>query len=259
MANETGKPIRKRSPNHPAINLKIATAKIEQIYENEKGQHFVPSETIFSHWGYNAKSSAGNTTLGALKQFGLLDAGSKEGRPGESKLSDLAMEILLDKDGSLGHRDEALKKAAMKPPLYAKILGDSGGSLPSDKTLCYQLIRDHGFSESRATDFIKEFQSTLAFAGITEDDTLRNGSEDGEAASSGPQRSLDEKNALPNTSKARPGMNQDTFTLDEGQVVLQWPASFSPENYEDLKDWLELMARRMKRAVREAKEETKQE
>lgn len=48
----------------------------------------------------------------------------------------------------------------------------------------------------------------------------------------------------------RPGMNQDTLTLDEGQVVLQWPATISPENYEDLKDWLELMSRRIKRAVK---------
>ena len=44
-------------------------------------------------------------------------------------------------------------------------------------------------------------------------------------------------------------MNQDTFTLDEGQVVLQWPASIGPESYQDLKDWLDLMGRRMKRAV----------
>ena len=44
-------------------------------------------------------------------------------------------------------------------------------------------------------------------------------------------------------------MNQDTLTLDEGQVVLQWPASISAENYKDLKDWLDLMTRRISRAV----------
>jgi hypothetical protein len=45
-------------------------------------------------------------------------------------------------------------------------------------------------------------------------------------------------------------MNQDTFTLDEGQVVLQWPSQISPASYQDLKDWLDLMARRLKRAVK---------
>ena len=44
-------------------------------------------------------------------------------------------------------------------------------------------------------------------------------------------------------------MNQDTFTLDEGQVVLQWPADISAESYDDLKAWLDLITRRMKRTV----------
>jgi len=48
---------------------------------------------------------------------------------------------------------------------------------------------------------------------------------------------------------ARPGMNQDSITLDEGQVILQWPANISPENYEDLKAWLDVMTRRIARAA----------
>lgn len=45
-------------------------------------------------------------------------------------------------------------------------------------------------------------------------------------------------------------MNDDCFSLDEGQVILRWPPEMSPESYEDLKDWLELMIRRMKRVVK---------
>lgn len=44
------------------------------------------------------------------------------------------------------------------------------------------------------------------------------------------------------------GMNSDTFTLDEGQVILQWPAKMSPESYEDFKLWLDLVSRKAKRA-----------
>lgn len=47
----------------------------------------------------------------------------------------------------------------------------------------------------------------------------------------------------------RVGMNNDTFTLDEGQVILQWPAKMSPESYEDFKSWLDLVARKAKRAI----------
>jgi len=45
------------------------------------------------------------------------------------------------------------------------------------------------------------------------------------------------------------GMNSDTFTLDEGQVILQWPAKMSPESYEDFKSWLDLVSRKAKRAA----------
>ena len=45
------------------------------------------------------------------------------------------------------------------------------------------------------------------------------------------------------------GMNSDTFTLDEGQVILQWPAKMSAESYEDFKSWLDLVARKAKRAA----------
>lgn len=47
---------------------------------------------------------------------------------------------------------------------------------------------------------------------------------------------------------AKVGMNSDTFTLDEGQVILQWPAKMSPESYEDFKSWLDLVSRKAKRA-----------
>ena len=236
------KSVRKRSPNYPAIDLKSAVARIEQIYENESGQHFVPSVAIFSHWKCGAKSSAAITTLGALKQFGLLEAGRKKGLFGESRLTDLAMEILLDEDGSVGHRNEALKRAAMKPPLHAKVWQESEGGLPSDKVLRYRLIKNHGFTQTGASDFIKEFRSTLAFSKITKNDKLSdNGSEDNEG--------MEPSGRQTNAPQTRLGMKQDTYTLDEGDVVLQWPAKLSQEGYEDVKAWLDLIARKMKRSV----------
>lgn len=34
-------------------------------------------------------------------------------------------------------------------------------------------------------------------------------------------------------------MNSDTFTKDENQVIIQWPAKMSPESYEDFKSWFD--------------------
>ena len=42
-------------------------------------------------------------------------------------------------------------------------------------------------------------------------------------------------------------MKEDVFTLAEGDAVLQWPAPISPESYTDLKDWLDIMLRKIER------------
>jgi hypothetical protein len=42
-------------------------------------------------------------------------------------------------------------------------------------------------------------------------------------------------------------LNTETFILDEGQATLQLPAKLSPESCEDLKAWLELIMKKMKR------------
>jgi hypothetical protein len=54
-----------------------------------------------------------------------------------------------------------------------------------------------------------------------------------------------------NPPKPRPGMKQEVFTLSEGDVVLQWPARMTAEEYEDFKGWLKLIENKAGRAVRE--------
>ncbi len=44
-------------------------------------------------------------------------------------------------------------------------------------------------------------------------------------------------------------MKQSVFPLNEGDVVLQWPAAISQESYEDFKVWLDLMARRVEHSI----------
>jgi len=45
------------------------------------------------------------------------------------------------------------------------------------------------------------------------------------------------------------GFKQDVFSLDEGDVVLRWPAGLSQESYEDVKGWLEVVLRKVARSV----------
>lgn len=45
------------------------------------------------------------------------------------------------------------------------------------------------------------------------------------------------------------GLKQDTFTLDEGPVVLQWPSHLSKTSYEDFESWIQLQLRKIKRSI----------
>ena len=44
-------------------------------------------------------------------------------------------------------------------------------------------------------------------------------------------------------------MRQDVFSLAEGNVTLQWPTPLSPDSIQDLKDWLEILKRKITRSA----------
>jgi hypothetical protein len=48
---------------------------------------------------------------------------------------------------------------------------------------------------------------------------------------------------------------QEIFNLDEGSVILTYPASLSPQSYQDLSDYLELFLRKAKRRAERGDEE----
>ncbi len=60
-----------------------------------------------------------------------------------------------------------------------------------------------------------------------------------------------------NRPAPKPGMRNDVFTLDEGEVIIQWPDHMSPESYEDFESWLGLIAKKAKRVVRQQESDNK--
>lgn len=48
--------------------------------------------------------------------------------------------------------------------------------------------------------------------------------------------------------EAPSGFRQDVYSLDEGQILVQWPASISEESLKDLSDWLEIVKRKIGRS-----------
>jgi hypothetical protein len=47
--------------------------------------------------------------------------------------------------------------------------------------------------------------------------------------------------------KAPQGYRSETFDADEGAVTISWPSNLSSQSVEDMKDWLELLKRRIER------------
>lgn len=47
---------------------------------------------------------------------------------------------------------------------------------------------------------------------------------------------------------------QEIFTVEEGPLLLQWPAQLTNESYKYIKAWLDIEIRKIKRCVRDHKD-----
>jgi hypothetical protein len=54
---------------------------------------------------------------------------------------------------------------------------------------------------------------------------------------------------VPPIAPPQPGFKQDVFTLPEGDVVLRWPEGLTKDGFEDVQGWLEVMQKKIARAV----------
>jgi hypothetical protein len=158
-----------RSPSYPGITLSEALDKVAVLYK-EEGRHPAHIEVITSHWGYKPKTGPGLVAIAALKKYGLLeDAGDNGTR--RARLTDRALSILLGEADS-PDRQRLMREAALAPPIHAELWEQFGGRLPSDQNLRRVLELDRAFTTTGAGQFIRQFRSTIAFAGLGEPDKM---------------------------------------------------------------------------------------
>ncbi|WP_158815265.1 hypothetical protein [Methylocapsa sp. S129] len=248
----------------PFIPLARAIERARELYKIANG-HEVPFATAVGAWGYAEKSSGGSQTAAALKAFGLLEdiAGSDVRKV---KLTDAAMRIIRDPRDISPDRDGLIREAAMKPALHREILEKYSGMPPSDEALKAFLLIDRGLKDEAVPDLIREFAATMSFAKISESATIQDMKSETASASdyieaviikaerpavsssaSVSRSLLDESPTSVHYPKAKGGMLQEIFNLDEGPVTLSFPSDLSRESYEDLKDQLDLFLRRAER------------
>ncbi|MGH2653616.1 MAG: hypothetical protein ACRDHV_04605 [Actinomycetota bacterium] len=226
-----------RSPNYPGINLETAIERARRLYAEERGNwaHF---DTIVRHWNYQPKSGGARVTFAALKKFGLLtDDGSGARKRG--RLTDLALSILQDTRPDSAEREEAIREAALMPPIHRELWEEYGGTLPSDDNLRYSLVRQRGFTESGAAEFVQEFRATIAFARLGE--SSRMPSDDG---GDGPTKKDPVTPTGPGTLTPPPATLPEGYKVPLGAgraALLQLPSPFTERDWDLMLRVLEAM------------------
>ncbi len=232
---------RNRSPEHPTCDLEAAVARTKTFYTQE---HFnwAPKSVTMGHWGFGAKSSSGLRTLAALMHFGLLE-GKGAGAGRQFRLSDDGRTIVLREPGT-SERDSVIRRAALKPAIYAKVWGEWGanGKLPSEDSMRYDLEVKWAFNPKAITSFIDDFRSTLEFARILGGDIFEGKSEGDLAPDEGEEQpSLRSQDDWEGGRMPDVGFAQETvrpfdlpILLDAGTATLRVPTPMSADDFDVL-------------------------
>lgn len=175
---ESEKRKRTRSPAYPSINLETAIARAKEFYDKEQ-RNAANINVAAKDWGFVEAGSSGAQTAAALIYFGLLrDQGVGEKRT--VQLTQPALRILLDTRPDSKEKADLIKQAALAPKIHAKLWGKWHNDLPSDAQLRHTLLFDWEppFNENAVDYFIREYRDTIAFAKLTESDTVSSEVED---------------------------------------------------------------------------------
>ncbi len=168
------KPKKDRSPSFPFISLPEVIKRL-QAFEQTFGRHPAPGIKVGLAWGMKDKSSQAYQILAALKAFGLV---SYQGSGSDLKaiLTDEARTYLRAQQNSI--KSEIVKRIALKPTQFNKFWNIWGADRPPDPVCLDQLILQHAFTDSAAHKFLKVYDETVAFAGLSDSDIVINDSAD---------------------------------------------------------------------------------
>jgi hypothetical protein len=175
-----------RSPNYPGISLGDALERARRIYDREhRGK--MAQEVVAAHLGYNGLNGASLTMISALRKYGLLEG---EGR--ELRISQDGVTILVDRPDST-ERQDALRRSALRPVLFAEIAADFEGDVPSEDNLRIYLQKK-GFITSAASAAARSFRETMEL--VTQEGGGYNRAHDEEIRRTAPMQVTENKGGI---------------------------------------------------------------
>jgi hypothetical protein len=160
-------PQRDRSPAYPIIALEAALARLVEFDAHFKRSAARP-EKVGEAWKIKAKAHA-DRTAAAMRYFGLLTY-QGTGKARSIIVSDEGRKYLRAQQEET--KREVVKAAALRPKQIAKFWTEWGTDRPADPACLDDLMLTHGFSEGGARDFLKVYDATIAFAGLSDSDKV---------------------------------------------------------------------------------------
>jgi hypothetical protein len=167
-ANGTEVKTRDRSPSFPFIPLKTAVERLE-AFEKKFSRHPTPAAKAGLAWGLREKSSQADQTLAALKSFGLV---KYEGM-GPARQVSLTLEgrnYLRALQDSI--KRQILKQCALRPRIIRKFWAIWQDDRPPDEVALDSLVMEHRFSDGGARSFLRVYDDTISFAGLSVSDKI---------------------------------------------------------------------------------------
>jgi len=162
----TPKAPKDRSPSFPFIGLPTAIDRLI-AFEAKFGRHPTPANKVGLAWGMKEASSQAGQTLAALKAFGMIDyQGSGPDRL--STITDDGRNYLRAQQDSV--KREIAQRFARKPKLISTYFETWGAKRPIDAICLDQLVLKGNFTQSAAETFLRVYDATVAYAGLTDSD-----------------------------------------------------------------------------------------
>ncbi len=164
-------PTEGRGPAYPYLSLSKAIDRADQIRAAGVARSALPPAGFYKIWGYKGETGPSRQVMAALNHYDLVNYIGR-GTDRKVKLSELALKIVLDKVPNSPARAAAIKEAALKPPIFAKLLEAFPFGIGTDAGIETYLTLTCGYTEAAATNVLSTFKDTLEFAGLNKPDNL---------------------------------------------------------------------------------------
>ncbi len=224
-----------RGAAYPSIGLKEAVAKLRQVYD-KVGKGPSSKESYVQGLGYASISGASNRTFAALVHYGLLE---KSG--GDYRISSLGMKIIFPSPDETETEQQLLRRAALASRLFRAIYDKYvGEKLPT--LLANALIHDFQVYDKSAKEAAQNFQQSLEYAGLIDEERRVLGQDEGQMRSEHTAESpMNAGGASERVATTSPKTQLMEIGLENGEkAVLSAPFGVSLSDKDRLKKAIDL-------------------